>query len=320
MNKQRNQAGPAVDGGAGLVVAISRLRARTRRNHLSARIAFLSPAVIVIVIFMLIPIALSFWISLHRWSMYTPMSEMPWVGWDNYLRVFTSARHQRAALNTGIYVGASLLLTLPLAFLLSLLLYFPKLKGQGIVRVILFSTYILPTIAVAIIWSNLYATSGPISAMVRGLGFDPPTWLNNPSTALISLVVFNVWQMVGYYTILLVAGLTQISEDLYEAAKLDGAGFVRQTRFVTLPMLRNTMVFVAMMTALNSVQVFEPVYLLTLGGPMQATTVISFDIQQTAFMDGLAGEASAMAFSLLVVILLVGTTFAGANRVRRRHA
>ncbi len=294
-------------------------RHRARRHHLGSRVAFLSPAVGIITVFTLVPILLTFWISLHRWSMYTPLSQMPWEGIDNYLRVFSSSRHQRAAINTALYVAGSVVLTLPLAFLLSLLLYFPRLKGQGVVRVILFSTYILPTIAVAIIWSNLYASYGPVSGVLQTLGVVPPAWLNNPSTALASLVVFNVWQMVGYYVILLVAGLTQIPEDVFEAARLDGAGFARQTWSVTLPLLRNTLFFVALMTVLNSIQVFEPVYLLTLGGPLLSTTVMSYDIQQTAFVDGLAGEASAMAFMLFLVLLLGGLTIAGSLRVRRHR-
>lgn len=298
-----------------------RLRARRSGNdHRVARVAFLSPAVLVITAFTLVPIVMTFWISLHRWSMYTPLSEMPWAGIDNYLRVFSSERHQRAAVNTMQYVGASVLLTVPIAFTLSLLLYFPKLRGQGVVRVILFSTYVLPTIAVAIIWGNLYASYGPVSGALQQVGVNPPSWLNTPSTALMSLVVFNVWQMVGYYVILLVAGLTQIPEDLYEAARLDGAGFVRQTWSVTIPMLRNTLFFVALMTVLNSVQVFEPVYLLTLGGPMNSTNVISYDIQQTAFLEGLAGEASAMAFTLFMVLAIGGAAIAAATRRGRSRA
>jgi ABC-type sugar transport system permease subunit len=111
--------------------------------------------------------------------------------------------------------------------------------------------------------------------------------------------------MLGYYVVLLVAGLTQIPEDIYEAARIDGAGPIRQTFSITLPLLRNTLVFVLLMTVINSVQVFDPVYLLTQGGPANSTNVLSFDIQRTAFQNGLAGQASAMAFSLLIVLSLV---------------
>ncbi|WP_418606503.1 carbohydrate ABC transporter permease [Georgenia sp. SUBG003] len=109
---------------------------------------------------------------------------------------------------------------------------------------LLFSTYVVPTVAIVIIWSNLYAPGyGPIDNVLALAGIGSPGWLSNPSTALVSLVIFNVWQMLGYYVVLLVAGLTQIPEEVYEAARLDGAGAVRQTVSITVPLLRNTLVF-----------------------------------------------------------------------------
>jgi ABC-type sugar transport system permease subunit len=262
--------------------------------------------------------ALTFWISLHRWSMFTPLSQMEFVGTDNYRAVLASATHRAALTNTLVYVGLSAAVTVPLAFLLALLLYFPGLRGRGLVRVLLFSTYVVPTVAIVIIWSNLYAPGyGPIDNVLALVGIESPGWLSNPSSALFSLVIFNVWQMLGYYVVLLVAGLTQIPEEIYEAARLDGAGAVRQTVSITVPLLRNTLVFVLLMTVINSIQVFDPVYLLTQGGPVDSTNVLSFDIQRTAFQFGLAGEASAMAFSLLVLLAVVAGILMGAARRRR---
>src|SRR5690606_23576381 len=136
----------------------------------------------------------------------------------------------------------------PLAGLVAMLLYFPKLKGAGVVRVILFATYVIPTIAVVIVWGNLYAPGyGPFSAVFTAVGVTPPGWLSDPRIALLSVVIFNVWQMLGYYVILITAGLTQIPEELFEAAKLDGAGIIRQTWSVTVPLLKPTLLFVVLM-------------------------------------------------------------------------
>jgi multiple sugar transport system permease protein len=288
----------------------------TRKYRLAA-VGFLSPALILICAFVLVPMALTFWISLHRWSMFTPLTQMEFVGAENYRSVLTSSTHLTAARNTVVYVGLSALITIPLAFLLSLLLYFPRLHGRGLVRVLLFSTYVVPTVAIVIIWSNLYAPGyGPIDTVLSFVGIGSPGWLSNPQSALFSLVIFNVWQMLGYYVVLLVAGLTQIPEEVYEAARLDGAGPVRQTVSITIPLLRNTLVFVLLMTIINSIQVFDPVYLLTQGGPVESTNVLSFDIQRTAFQFGLAGEASAMAFSLLVLLAAVAGVLGGVARRR----
>lgn len=260
---------------------------------------------------------LTLWISFHRWSMFTSLTDMEWVGLDNYSTVFTNSTHVASILNTAVYVGLSALITVPLALLIALLLYFPHLRGRSVVRVILFTTYVIPTVAIVIIWSQLYSPQyGPIDSTLQVFGIDSPGWLSNPNAALVSLVIFNVWQMLGYYVVLVVAGLTQIPEDVYEAAKLDGAGPIRQTVSVTIPLLRSSLVFVILMTAINSIQVFDPVYLLTQGGPVNSTMVLSFDIQRTAFQYGLAGEASAMAFSLLVLIAIVGGTVALAARRR----
>ncbi|GAA4287540.1 sugar ABC transporter permease [Georgenia daeguensis] len=288
----------------------------TRKYRLAA-VGFLSPALILICAFVVLPMALTFWISLHRWSMFTPLTEMEFVGADNYRSVLASGTHLAALRNTIVYVGLSAAVTIPLAFLLALLLYFPGLRGRGLVRVLLFSTYVVPTVAIVIIWSNLYAPGyGPIDNLLALAGIDSPGWLSNPQSALFSLVVFNVWQMLGYYVVLLVAGLTQIPEEIYEAARLDGAGPVRQTVSITVPLLRNTLVFVLLMTIINSIQVFDPVYLLTQGGPVDSTNVLSFDIQRTAFQFGLAGEASAMAFSLLVLLAVVAGMLVGSARRR----
>lgn len=268
---------------------------------------FLSPALLIIGLFTLIPMVLTFIISFHQWSMFTPITEMEWAGFENYQTLFEDSSRVQAMGNTAIYVLASLVITVPLGLLIAMLLYFPKLKGQSLVRVILFSTYVIPTIAIVIIWSNIYAPGyGPLSTMFQAVGLNPPGWLSDPSWALMSLVIFNVWQMLGYYVILLVAGLTQIPEDLYEAAKIDGAGIVRQTWSITIPMLSKTLVFVLLMTFINSIQVFDPIYLLTQGGPAGSTNMISYEIQRSAFSYGLAGESSALAVTLFMAIIVVG--------------
>jgi multiple sugar transport system permease protein len=194
--------------------------------------------------------------------------------------------------------------------LISLLLYFPRLRGKGLVRTLLFATYVIPTIAIVIVWGNIYAPGyGPLATMFESVGIPSPAWLSDPQWALVSLVIFNVWQMLGYYVILLIAGLTQIPEELFEAAKIDGAGVVRQTMWITLPMLRPSLAFVLLMTLVNSIQAFDPIYLLTQGGPANATNLVSFEIQRSAFQYGMAGDASALAVSLFMMLLVIGAVF-----------
>ena len=291
-------------------------RAGHKYNRATSAV-FLGPALLIIGVFTLIPLVMTVIISLNRWSMFTPMSKMTFVGLANYARVLTDPSRLQAATNTLAYVGLTLVITLPLAVLIALLLYFPRLHGKAVLRTLLFATYVLPTIAVVITFSNVYAPKyGPLATIITTLGLPSPGFLADPRQALLFLVVFNVWQMLGYYVILLVAGLTQIPSDLFDAASIDGAGPIRRQLHVTLPLLRRTMAFVALMTVINSVQVFDPIYLLTTGGPAGSTTVLSFEIQRQAFQYGLAGDASALAVLMLGLVALIGGVLAIVMRRR----
>ena len=130
----------------------------------------------------------------------------------------------RAFSNTAIYTALSVVLILPLSVLLGLLVYQSRVGGGQVLRTVLFSTYMVPMIAVALVWSKLYSpTEGPINQILSWVGIGPQPWLSSPDTALVSIVILNVWQQVGYFTVLAVAGLTQIPATLYEAARIDGA-------------------------------------------------------------------------------------------------
>jgi ABC-type sugar transport system permease subunit len=293
----------------------TRARARRRQNFWSA--LFLSPAILLIGVFTLIPLIITVVISFTDWSVFRPLSEMQFVGLQNYGELLDNTIRMQAIGNTVAYVGFSVLFTVPIALAIALLLYFPKLRGAGVVRVALFATYVIPTIAIVIVWGNLYAPGyGPFSAIFEALGLPSPGWLSDPSIALISVVIFNVWQMLGYYVILITAGLTQVPEELYDAAKIDGAGFLRRTWSVTIPMLRPTLLFVVLMTLVNSIQVFDPIYLLTRGGPANSTNVVSYEIQRAAFEYNDAGAAAAMSVALLMIVVLVGSIIGIAMRRR----
>ena len=278
-----------------------------------------SPALLLMAAFVAVPILLTAWISLHEWSMYTPISQMRWVGLRNYTELWRGGTFPATLLRTLVYTLLVAVVTVPLAFALATLLYFPTVRGRHLVRTILFATYVVPTVAVAIVWSSLYAPQyGPLSQITGALGFGTVGWTSDPDLALASLALLNVWQMLGYYTVLLVAGLTQIPGEVYEAARVDGAGRLRQTVSITIPLLRRTLVFVTMIAVINAVGVFDPIYLLTQGGPADATTVLTFDVQRQAFQFGLAGQASAMALTLLLALVAAAGTAAGTAAGLRR--
>lgn len=284
----------------------------------------LTPAVSLIAVFVFVPMGLTIWLSVHEWSTQTGFGAAHFVGLRNYEDLFASISvgrdFRRAFSNTAVYTGLSVALILPLSVLLGLLVHQTRVAGGQALRAVLFSTYMVPMIAVALVWSKLYSpTEGPINQILSWVGIGPQPWLSSPDTALMSVVILNVWQQVGYFTVLVVAGLTQIPGSLYEAARIDGANRIQEFFGVTLPLLRRTLLFSAVIAVINAVQVFEPVALITQGGPANATNVLTFHIRRVGIERAQGGLGSAMAvmlmLSLIVVIVLI---FAMARRSEER--
>ena len=280
----------------------------------------LAPAVTLIGIFVLLPMLLTIWLSFQDWSTQTPFSEASFVGLGNFREIFgptSVGRDFKAALlNTAIYTGLSVILILPLSIAFGLMVYQRDVVGGTALRTVLFSTYMVPMIAVALVWSKLYSPSeGPLNQMLGLIGIGPQPWLSSPRSALVSIVFLNVWQQVGYFTVLAIAGLTQIPGSLYEAATLDGANRREQFRYITLPLMRRTLLFSAVIAIINAVQVFEPVALITQGGPVGSTNVLTYHIRRVGIERAQGGLGSAMAVMLMLsLIVVVCALFAFVNR------
>ena len=295
-----------------------------RRTRLGARrgwsFAFLAPSVGLIGVFVLLPVALTIWLSFRDWSSQTPFGSSSAAGLANYRALFDDSSvgrdFRQAMRNTVAYAAGSILLIVPLSLGFGLLIHRVAVRGSGVMRAILFSTYMVPTIAVALVWSKLYSpTEGPINQVLGWVGIPPQPWLSSPDTALRSLVLLNVWQQVGYFTVLMVAGLTQIPDVVYEAAAIDGASGLRLLWRITLPLLRRTTLFVVVIALINAVQVFEPVVAITQGGPVGSTNTLTFHIRRVGIERTQGGLGSAMAVMLLLaLVVIVGLVFAIARR------
>jgi ABC-type sugar transport system permease subunit len=249
----------------------------------------IGPAAGLIGVFVLLPMTLTIWLSFHQWSSQTPFSAAEFVGMRNYHDIFgpisVGRDFKRAFANTALYTGLSVLVLLPLSVLLGLLVHQTRASGGQTLRTVLFATYMVPMIAVALVWSKLY-----------------------------SLVVLNIWQQVGYFTVLAVAGLTQIPTTLYEAARVDGANSVQSFFGVTLPLLRRTLLFSTVIAIINAVQVFEPVALITQGGPAGSTNVLTFHIRRVGIERAQGGIGSAMAVTLMLALLVAILVVFALNR------
>ena len=279
----------------------------------------LAPATALLGIFIIVPMLLTIWLSFTEWSTQTGFETARFVGIQNFLDIFAGnsvGRDFKAALiNTGIYTLASVVVILPLSVLLGLLVHQTLAPGGVFLRTVLFSTYMVPMIAVALVFSKLYSpTEGPLNQILGWVGLPPQTWLSAPQTALGSIVILNVWQQVGYFTVLAVAGLTQIPEALHEAARIDGANPLQRFFSITLPLLGNTLLFSAVIAIINAVQVFEPVALITQGGPVNATNVLTYHIRRVGIERAQGGLGSAMAVTLMLsLIVIIAALFAFAR-------
>ena len=277
--------------------------------RISTRVAtagFLTPGMGLLAIFVVFPILLTAWMSLHSGSMITSYSDMPWVGLKNYAVIFQQPTFRTALLNTFLYSLVSLLIIVPLSVILGIFLYQSTIRGRGVLRTLLFIPYVIPNVAIAIVWGYLYAPQyGPFNQILGWFHIPAQDWLASVHQALFALIILNVWQTLGYYVVLVVAGLTEIPRDYYEAASIDGASWLQQQLRLTIPLLKRSLAFIVVILTINTLQVFDPVYVLTQGGPIDATNVVAFNMYQTAFNFGHAGTASAMAMVLLAVVLLL---------------
>ncbi|HZP81398.1 MAG TPA: sugar ABC transporter permease [Chthonomonadaceae bacterium] len=261
--------------------------AASRRQDWSAYL-YIGPAFGLALLFSFFSMGVSFWTSLHDWDPFAGGGRF--VGLDNYRRVLfgTDSVFWIALRNTTLYVGMSLVGMLVTALPLALLCRKARYL-QGVFRTLYFLPSITPGVVVALIFYQLYGIWGQL--------------LDNSATALGAIALMGVWSGAGYNMLLFLAGLNEIPNDFYEAARIDGARPMDEFRHITIPMLRNTLVFVMVMTIIGAYQVFASVYVMTQGGPEQSTQVLAFDIFMNAFsMAGQMGYASAAAWLLFLVI------------------
>jgi multiple sugar transport system permease protein len=295
-----------------------------QRGQTRSAVVMLAPAMGLIAIFILVPTLLTLWLSFQDWSTQTGFETGSFVGLQNFADIFGPSSIGRdfkgALLNTAIYTALSVVIILPLSVVFGLLVHQKVAPGGVFLRTVLFSTYMVPMIAVALVFSKLYSPiEGPLNQILGWVGLPPGTWLSSPGTALFSIVILNVWQQIGYFTVLAVAGLTQIPETLYDAAKIDGANTWQRFVTITLPLLSDTLLFSAVIAIINSVQVFEPVALITQGGPVSSTNVLTYHIRRVGIERAQGGLGSAMAVTLLLALIIAITAlfaFARGREVR----
>jgi multiple sugar transport system permease protein len=279
-------------------------RTRQQKREIVAAYLFLSPALLLFTIFIALPFLGAFGLSLFSWDMFT---RPQFVGLANYVKLFNDPSAHTAILNTLLFTFCSLVLHIGLGMLLALAV---NRALPGGLKYFLRTAYFFPLImswaAVALMWLYLLDPNfGIIGFYLGKLGLPHPNWLETSSLALPALIFVDLWRTLGFTFIILLAGLTGVPIHLHEAARLDGASAWHRFWNVTVPLMSPTLLFACIITVVGAFQIFDPMFIMTNGGPGTSTLSIVLYIYQTGFQSFQMGYASTLALIVFIVIMLV---------------
>jgi multiple sugar transport system permease protein len=276
---------------------------RTRANAAAA--FFLLPSVIGLAVFFLLPVGSSLLMSLTDWDALQPMSTARWVWLGNFLQLLKSKDLYRVLSHTLYYMGLYIPLVIA-AGLIEANLLAKDFKGQRFYKVMYYLPVITSWVAGALIWKwVLNSKFGFLNNWLRAIGIQGPAWLSSATWAMPGIVLAAVWKDTGYYALIFLAALKSINKSYYEAAAVDGAHGLQLFARITVPLMTPTIFFVVVINLIYGLQVFDSVWVMTQGGPTEATTVIAERIYRNAFTYFKMGYAAAYSWILFVITMAI---------------
>ncbi|MDU7359856.1 MAG: sugar ABC transporter permease [Propionibacteriaceae bacterium] len=264
---------------------------------------YLLPALLVYGAFLLYPVVRTAQFSLYEWSGFGPAT---FVGLDNYSSLITDDRFLAAISHAFYLIVFYAILPLIVGLVLAAILRRGHVRGMGIFRVLIFVPQVIALVVVAVAWRQIYTPDGTLNTMLGWIGIQSDTgWLGDPKLALTAVGIIGFWLETGLVMLLLLAGMNRIPGELYEAARLDGAGPIREFFGITLPAVRPEIATSLVLTIIAALKTFDLVYMTTSGGPGTATTVPSYEVYNRAFQLKQVGSASAVAVFLTVMVFCI---------------
>jgi raffinose/stachyose/melibiose transport system permease protein len=263
---------------------------------------YLLPALVAFTAFVLVPLGRSVWLSLYDWDGVTPGT---WAGLDNYGELVSEEALRGAFLHALVLLFFYALLPVGIGLLLAGLVARARVRGLALFRTVLFLPQVIALVVVAVMWRMIYDPgSGALNEVLRtfGLGSLTQSWLGDFDLALPAVGLVGTWVWFGLAMVLLMAGVQKIPESLYDAARVDGAGMVREFFAVTLPALRGEIAVALTLTTIAALRNFDLIYITTKGGPGDATSVPAFQVYDRAFQTGEVGSAAAIGIALTAII------------------
>lgn len=259
---------------------------------------FILPALAGTFVFIIIPVICSFGLSFCNWDLINPIE---FAGFDNYREIFTEPLFYKIFLNTIVFAVSTSFFGVIIPLILAVILN-NKIRGSEFYKTAYFLPFITPMIVIGVVWQWIF---DPNIGILNNLLQIHINWLYDTRFAMPALIIVSVWKLIGYNMIIFLSSLSTINQSLFEAAKIDGASPVQTFKSVTVPLMSPTIFFVVIITAISSFQIFDLIYLMTQGGPLDSTNVLVYAIYKNAFEYFNVGKASAIAYVLFVVILVL---------------
>ena len=263
-----------------------------------AGVLFILPALLGTIVFIIIPIICSFGLSFVKWDLLNPIQ---YVGLENYKVVLTEPVFVKIIINTFVYAIATSIFGGIIPLILACIIN-TKIKGADFFKTAYFLPFVTPMIVIGIIWEWIFDPN--IGCLNHFLHLHI-NWLYDTNFAMPALIIVSVWKLIGYNMILFLTGLSTINQELLEASKIDGANAYNTFKNITIPLLSPTIFFVTIITAITSFQVFDLIYVMTQGGPLDSTNVLVYAIYKNAFEYFNVGKASALAYVLFAIIFIL---------------
>lgn len=280
---------------------------KTRTQEALTGWLFSAPALIGVAIFMIVPFCMSVVYSFtNKMLVQKPGEPLQFTFLDNYIKLFTNDLAHQAFMNTLLYAVMVVPTTILLGTLLAVFVN-SKLRGVKIFRTIYFHPQVVTMTVVAVVWSFIFSSSesGLMNSALQLFGLEPQRWLQDTHWAMFCIAVMYIWQSLGLQMLIVLGGLQYIPEELYEAAYLDGCNTFQKFWRITVPMLKNTLVYVLISTTINTLKLFTQVYVLTNGGPQNATTSVVYLLYKSGFINQQVGYSSAIAVVFFIIVFVI---------------
>jgi multiple sugar transport system permease protein len=278
---------------------------RLRRSQLRTAVLFLAPAVLAIVLLRLVPFGEAIWNTLLKSEGFGLLAEEKFAGLDNYVTLFSDASYLKTLLRTIVFNLIINPLQIALAMAVSVLMT-RKLYGRGIWRTAVFLPSTIPLVGSSVAWGIALRPDGPVNALLNLFGIGSQPFFTSSHQALASIILVASWVGIGHWMIFLIGGLNSVSEELYEAASIDGANAWRSFWSVTVPLMRRPLLFVLVADTVANFVLFVPMQMLTDGGPESSTTVMMFDVYQRTytFSEPHVGAAATVVLTVIMIIVV----------------